>query len=389
MARTFCLKPMRVEFLLMIMAGFVAATAHAQPPRPTFDVSQHPELYFNVWPADVNEDGITDLVAGTRASGGADPGDVVIAIGRGDGTFLDSVTVDRRALPLTAADFNADGFVDIIVLRGQALEILGGHGDGTFDPPRAIDENRQFTDLRAWAMAADLNGDGHRDLIVPDYVGEFVLKLYPGTGVFTFGPPIVLATNASLLPADAVGGDFNGDGRRDFAIVNMCCQVNVFINQGGNTFTRSDISGVFTSGSFNDITAGDLNADGKLDLVAVSGSVESITGMDRRGRWSCCSETATAHFAPGSSTVAVSPVPRRLSSAISMATGRRTWPRVIVRSSKPPIGVSTSRTAFRFGRATAPADCWRPQSMRLPTSCRAISASDSTTARLTGAKLTS
>jgi hypothetical protein len=294
-----CLKLMRVALLTTVMAGLVAAPAHAQPPRPTFTVTQHPDLYFNVWPADVDEDGITDLVAGTRASGGADPGDVVVALGRGDGSFRDPVAVNRRALPLTASDFNADGFIDIIVRRGASLEILGGHGNGTFDPARAIDTNGQYTDLRAWAISGDMDGDGHRDLIVPDYDGEFVLKLYPGTGTLTFGPPIVLATTASLLPADAIGGDFNGDGRRDFAVVNMCCHVNVFINQGGNTFTRSDISGVFNSGAFNDITAGDLNADGRLDLVGVSGRFDSFTSVDPAGRVVVLLGNGDGTFRPG------------------------------------------------------------------------------------------
>lgn len=282
MACTSCLKPMRVALLVLIMAGLAVATAHAQPPRPTFDVSQHPDLYFNVWPADVNEDGITDLVAGTRGGGEADPGDVVVAVGRGDGTFRDPVVVDRRARPLTAADFNADGFVDIVLLRGRSLEILGGHGDGTFDPTRAIDENGQYTDVRAWAFSADLDGDGHRDLVVPDYdgaLGEFVLKLYPGTGTLTFSPAIVLPTSNTLPPADAVGGDFNGDGRRDFAIVNLCCHVNVYLNQGGNTFSRSDIAG-----AFNDITAADLNGDGRLDLVGVSGRYDLSHTDDLPGK---------------------------------------------------------------------------------------------------------
>src|SRR5215218_3171460 len=131
MTASSCLK---ARLLAMIMAGLIAAPALAQtPPRPTFNLTQQPTLYYNVWPADFNRDGVTDLVAGTRAPGFSDPGDVVVALGRGNGTFLDPVPVAYRGLPLLPADFNADGFVDVVILRGRSLEVLAGNGDGTFD----------------------------------------------------------------------------------------------------------------------------------------------------------------------------------------------------------------------------------------------------------------
>ncbi len=259
-------KLLRWASLPMIMAVLAVSGADAQtPPRPTFDLTQHPDLYINVWPADLNRDGKADLVAGTRALFVADPGDVVVAMGRGDGTFLAPKAVDYRAEPLLPADFNADGFVDLLILRGRSLEVLPGNGDGTFDAARVIDENDQVRELRTWAFAGDLNGDRHLDIIVPDVATDAVLKLYPGTGTFAFGPPIILPTS-NYLPAELTSGDFNGDGRRDLALANTCCEINLFINNGGNVFTRTDIPG-----NFNDITASDINLDGRLDLAAVSG----------------------------------------------------------------------------------------------------------------------
>ena len=111
------------EVLIMAGLGINGLSAQTMMPRPTFDVSRHPDPHFNVWPADVNEDGISDLVAGTRAISPFDNGDVAVALGRGNGTFHPSVPVDHRAVPLTVADFNADGFVEIVILRGGSLEI--------------------------------------------------------------------------------------------------------------------------------------------------------------------------------------------------------------------------------------------------------------------------
>ena len=267
-----CPESIRRMAVLLITAGLAPGVLLAQtPPRPTFDISPLPALYFNVWPADVNEDGITDLVAGTRALSPADTGEVVVALGRGNGTFTSAVVVSHRAVPLTAADFNADGFVDIVILRDSQLEILGGNGNGTFDPPRAIDTVDRLRELRNWAHAADLNGDGHRDLVVPDSGGTFVLNVYYGTGALTFGAPIVLPVADGMSASEITSADFNGDGRRDLALVNLCCNLSIYLNQG-SSFERSDLPG-----ALNDIVAADVNRDGRVDLVGVSGRFDVFT----------------------------------------------------------------------------------------------------------------
>ena len=268
-----CPKNIRRAATLLIMAGLgvTGLSAQTTPPRPTFDVLPLPDLYYNVWPADVNEDGVTDLVAGTRALSPFDAGDVVVALGRGNGTFQPAVTVDYRAVPLIATDFNADGFVDIVLLRGTSLEILGGNGDGTFDAARGIDTVDPYRELRNWALAADMNGDGHRDLIVPDSAGAFVLNVYYGTGALTFSAPVVLATADGMSASEVTSADFNGDGRRDLALVNLCCSLSIYLNQGA-TFARTDLPG-----ALNDIVTADVNRDGRTDLVGVAGRFDAFT----------------------------------------------------------------------------------------------------------------
>jgi len=76
--------------------------------------------------------------------------------------------------------------------------------------------------LRGGAIVADFNADGHRDIIVPEYVSasfETGLTVYPGNGDFTFGPAARLLT-PSQFARDGISGDFNRDGRRDFAGAN-------------------------------------------------------------------------------------------------------------------------------------------------------------------------
>ncbi len=231
----------------------------------------HPSLTFNLWPGDFNGDGRTDLVAATDASPyprNPQPGTLVLALGRGDGTFMAPVTLGLAALPLTASDINADGFEDVVLLRGGYLEVLPGNGDGTFDAPVAVGVHQPWYELRLWAHVADFDGNGHRDIVVTEPYDT--VRIFRGNGDFTFQAPIELATRGGgYQPTDATSGDFNGDGRRDLAVVSQN-GIDIFMNTGGATFAASFIAFF----PLTDITTRDMNGDGRLDLIASLGNFE-------------------------------------------------------------------------------------------------------------------
>src|SRR5687767_13133505 len=270
MAASSCLDRIRGCLVGAIMAG-LALPLYAQTPAPSpnLKLTLHPDLTFNVWPADFDRDGRTDLVAAT-ATGSLwprRPTDLVIRLGRGDGTFLPARSLGRAALPLGVGDFNADGFVDIVIREGDEIAVLPGRTGATFAAPRPVGPTNYFVDeIRVWAHVADFDGDGRRDILVPEVYDT--LKLYRGNGDLTFQPAVDLFTQGGgYQPADATSGDFNGDGRRDIAVASPL-EIDVFINTGGVSYSRSVIPGA----EFSDITTRDLNNDGRLDLVASSGS---------------------------------------------------------------------------------------------------------------------
>ena len=242
--------------------------AAASPP-PTVSITRLPALNQGVWPGDFNGDGITDLAASDTTAGGA-PGYVLIALGKGDGTFGTPITSTVGGRVLAVGDFNRDGKLDVVAATNvpngsnSNVSILPGNGDGTLGSSRLLG---QFTDL-TFALAADFDGDGNRDLFV--FTDTGTSYVYTGHGDFTFAPGVGFTTG--YYPIDGVVADLNGDGKKDVVVANnQAGTITIFGNisaPGAVNFTETDSP--FPGAT--DVAAGDLNGDGKIDLAVTAAS---------------------------------------------------------------------------------------------------------------------
>lgn len=212
---------------------------------------------------DVNGDGKLDLAYMT-----SNKGNVQVALGNGDGTFADALVAPgiQDGNGLVLADMNGDGKLDVVVTtHHDAVMVAFGHGDGTFDPPVVT------TLAGALGLAAvDLNGDGKLDLLVTTQSSTVALL---GRGDGTFTQSQSLPGNCLVLAASR-SGDLNGDGRADVVMgcyesSSQIAYVATFLNQGDGTVRAGSVSQV--SGVVKDIAIGDVNGDGRLDVVAVGG----------------------------------------------------------------------------------------------------------------------
>jgi hypothetical protein len=128
---------------------------------------------------------------------------------------------------------------------------------------------------------ADFNSDGKADLFLAfatDTIGhvEFVSMIGNGDGTFTVGQTFFANLGSGASDVQLFAGNFFGDGRTDVAAVSPIPgtpRIEVFANDGDDTFTQVERQLNLTNQGVPVVTAGDFTGDGLTDLAFASTSV--------------------------------------------------------------------------------------------------------------------
>jgi hypothetical protein len=261
--------------------------------------SAHAELHFSapiafgtgVFPrsiaiADVNLDGRPDLAAANGGTGfGTVIGPASLLLGNGDGTFQAKTDFYTGIDPASVAiaDLDGDGKPDLAVSNAgiyhsghtSTISALIGNGDGTFRSGMDFDAGNYPLSLRI----ADLNGDGHPDLVVGNEFASTVSVLL-GNGDGTFRARAAFPTTS--YPTSVAIADLNADGKPDLAVTNLGdpyadhSTVSVLLGNGDGTFRPKADFG--TGGGPRSVAIADLNADGRPDLAVVNDWIFGVVG---------------------------------------------------------------------------------------------------------------
>ncbi len=220
---------------------------------------------------DLNEDGAPDLVVSNTAPYPQHAATISVMLGNGDGTFGPStdITVGPDPAGLTIGDFDGDGHLDVAVARTDTISIMHGLGNGGFAIPVGIAINFAST-----VDAADVNGDGKLDLVVPNYTTGFNVAVLLGNGNGTFGPEI---DNPVPYRSQLALGDFNGDGRLDLVLDEFdgagTFDTAIKPGQGNGIFGARSVLTFDTRGVAG---IGDIDGDGRQDIATGSAAGSAV-----------------------------------------------------------------------------------------------------------------
>jgi hypothetical protein len=235
--------------------------------------------------ADVNGDRKLDLLVANRGGSPDGSGSVGVLLGNGDGSFQPAVTYGPTggpALALAVGDVNGDHRPDIAVeswvpgasefVPGENLVgVMLGNGDGSFQPVMTYGSggtvNLQYV-LHGGIAIAELNGDGHPDLIAANGSGSAGVLLGKGDGTFQ---PAITYPSGGVANAVTIS-DLNGDRKPDLVVVNDATLVSsvgsvaVLLSKGRGTF-RPQVSYDPGGSSPSAAVVADVNGDGKPDVL--------------------------------------------------------------------------------------------------------------------------
>jgi len=218
--------------------------------------------------ADLNHDGNFDmLVTGWTSNA------LTVLLGKGDGTFQAAASYPVGNIPTSLGIMQAsDGSAMIFTVDDltYATVITLVSSQGTIGTSRFYFVGGSPTGI----AAADLNGDGFPDVVITGGSSDVSVVLSQGARQFKAPVGYSLGQNSPGPQAVAVG-DLNGDGKPDVIVANGGNpfssgpgSVSVLLNNGDGTLKPPTSTTV--NQSAESIALGDFNRDGKLDVVVAA-----------------------------------------------------------------------------------------------------------------------
>jgi hypothetical protein len=190
--------------------------------------------------------------------------------------------VTNAPCSIAAADLDGDGDQDLVSANqeGRSLTVFFQLSSGSFSAPLVLG-GLGVTDLPVSVAAADLDGDGDQDLVSANREGHNLTVFFQlSPGIFQASPLALGGPGVTNGPFSVAAADVDGDGDRDLVSANeLGDNLTVFFQLSPGSFQAFPLtlggSGV-TNGP-RSVAAADVDGDGDQDLVSANSEGHNLT----------------------------------------------------------------------------------------------------------------
>jgi len=296
-----------------------------------------------VW-FDYNNDGFPDLyvVSGKPMEGGlhpyplksqpSEPPHNHLYRNNGNGTFTDStdqagVAANIYGMAAIAADYDNDGFIDLLVTGYGRIILYRNKGDGTFEDVTA----KAGIKIDGWSISStwlDYDRDGCLDLFIgryvkfdPTYRNYYAADNYPGPLDYPADTNRLFHNNCNGTFSDVTeksgigaykgrtmgvtAADYDGDGYPDIYVANDKTENFLFHNKHNGTFEEIAADKGVAYGQNGEMTSAmgpvfaDIFGQGQLDLWVTDSKYNRLLRNAGKGGFEDVSEAAGVTAASG------------------------------------------------------------------------------------------
>jgi hypothetical protein len=236
-----------------------------------FGLPEWPSRQISI--ADINKDKLPDIIIANRGDSGQTSN--YVCLNKGEGHF-DSKCIPfapYAAVTITPADFNKDGFIDLVVPNrdGGQSYVYPGSSDMTYSDNHRIAFGPPDVSVRV-AAVADFDGDSMLDIVTIDESKG--VNLYFGQTDQTFSSGISLA-DPTVVPYGLAIADLNNDKKIDVLVGHIGAPSTLFLNDGTGRNFKS-ISFGDSNGTVYGFAVGDFNEDGNPDIAAARSDASNV-----------------------------------------------------------------------------------------------------------------
>ena len=202
-------------------------------------------------------------------------------------------------------DVTGDGRADVVMTTSYYFDpandfrlfVFAQAADGTLEPPVSYPTASTYTDRAESVAIGDITGDGRADVVLG--LGGLGIQIFPQDPSGTLGTPTLTPTTDS----DRIRlGHLDADGHLDVAGVGWGSNtVSVLLNDGAGGLGTAMVYPA-RHGGYDDLEVADVTGDGRDDLVVMSGQTYAIPNLSVLGQLPAGGFGPAAEYSVGTNT---------------------------------------------------------------------------------------